>query len=219
MSGCKHKDDSRDAPQDRRPKPAKTYKEEQLKKALIPAIGALALIVGFMGIGTQTAKAEPSSVLLVNPAIVNSVTGGIFDLTLPDGSATGSLVGATTATVAATCTTDGVDPPPAPAVAGTCGVKEFDQLKGNGDGVLTAAEVTASGVDIDDNHVPSQAYVNLSAGYDVTEGIQFFGKIENLLDNDPPLTPSTAAIGNEQAISSGFDNIGRRYSIGVRLNF
>ncbi len=75
-----------------------------------------------------------------------------------------------------------------------------------------------TGIDINDNHVPSKEYVNVSAGYDVTDNVQIFGKVDNLFDVDPPITPTTV-IGQQQVGAAQFDQIGQRWLMGVRLDF
>ena len=78
--------------------------------------------------------------------------------------------------------------------------------------------------DVLDNTVPAVVYVNLSAGYswDVGGGsLELFGTVQNLLDRDPPITPtvfdaSLAQTGNQ--FNAGlFDLLGRRFTVGVRF--
>ena len=78
--------------------------------------------------------------------------------------------------------------------------------------------------DVADNTVPSVIYVNLSASYtwDMAGGsFELFGNVQNLLDRDPPLTPtvfdsSLGQTGNQ--VNAGlFDLLGRRFTIGVRF--
>jgi outer membrane receptor protein involved in Fe transport len=78
--------------------------------------------------------------------------------------------------------------------------------------------------DVLDNSVPSVLYVNLAARYswDVAGGsLEFHGNVQNLFDRDPPVTPtvfdaSLAQVGNQ--VNAGlFDQLGRRFTIGVRF--
>ena len=77
-----------------------------------------------------------------------------------------------------------------------------------------------AGVDMTaaDINISSTNYVNLSAGYNVTDNVQVFAKVDNLFNIDPPITTSTV-IGQQQSSSAQFDAIGSRYNVGVRLNF
>ncbi len=78
--------------------------------------------------------------------------------------------------------------------------------------------------DVADNSVPAVIYFNLSASHtwNTHDGtFEIYGNIENLLDKDPPVTPSVfdaslAQTGN-QVNSSLYDLLGRRFTIGVRF--
>lgn len=83
---------------------------------------------------------------------------------------------------------------------------------------------TAARPDVEDNTVPSAVYLNLQAGYawDLSSGrLEIYGNVQNLLDRDPPIVPSTfdaslAQTGNQ--VNAGlFDLLGRRFSVGVRF--
>lgn len=74
------------------------------------------------------------------------------------------------------------------------------------------------GVDINDNSVSGRGYLDLNGGYRITENIDVFAKINNLLDVDPPATPNIIA----QAIYASSplcDRVGRYYTGGVRVRF
>jgi outer membrane receptor protein involved in Fe transport len=70
----------------------------------------------------------------------------------------------------------------------------------------------------DQNRVKGRAYVDLSASYKLTDNIEVYGKIDNLLDVDPPIIPNNIiqpTVSNSQM----YDKIGRYYVGGVRLRF
>jgi outer membrane receptor protein involved in Fe transport len=75
------------------------------------------------------------------------------------------------------------------------------------------------GVDINDNSVTSRVYLNLSVQYDIWraqsgEGkIQAFVVVNNLLDKDPSVTPTSTSPTN----AAYFDVIGRAYRAGIRF--
>jgi outer membrane receptor protein involved in Fe transport len=78
--------------------------------------------------------------------------------------------------------------------------------------------------DVADNSVPAVVYVSLSARYALPVGnrgtMEFFANAENLLDQDPPLTPgvfdaSLAQTGSQ--VSSYYDLLGRRFTVGLKF--
>jgi outer membrane receptor protein involved in Fe transport len=77
-------------------------------------------------------------------------------------------------------------------------------------------------LDISDNSVSGRLYLNTSLGYTVLENgtmnVQLFGKIDNLLDKDPPITPD-AGVQPLAANSPHYDRIGRSYALGARFKF
>ncbi len=74
---------------------------------------------------------------------------------------------------------------------------------------------------VTDNNVPSRTYFNWSGSYDirpqdVSNQLQVFWAVENLLDKDPPIAPG----GNSYPTNPVFfDTLGRRFRAGVRLTF
>jgi outer membrane receptor protein involved in Fe transport len=74
------------------------------------------------------------------------------------------------------------------------------------------------GIDINDNTVSARGYVDLSGGYKITDNVEVFGKINNLLDADPPATPNIIA-QTIYASSPFYDRTGRYYIGGVRARF
>lgn len=69
---------------------------------------------------------------------------------------------------------------------------------------------------ITNNTVESAVYVNLSGSFDVTEQIQLFGSINNLLDRDPPVAPGGNGYPTNPVY---FDTYGRLWRAGVRVKF
>jgi outer membrane receptor protein involved in Fe transport len=70
---------------------------------------------------------------------------------------------------------------------------------------------------IDNNHMDGAFYVDLSGSYDVTDALQAYFKIDNLLNRDPEPAPRTdTGIDINPAL---YDVVGRMYRVGVRLNF
>jgi iron complex outermembrane recepter protein len=78
--------------------------------------------------------------------------------------------------------------------------------------------------DVDDNSIPAIAYVDLRGSYRVTERLQFFATVDNLLNKAPP----NVAAGPGQGQTSYYftpingiiyDAIGRQYRFGARVNF
>jgi iron complex outermembrane receptor protein len=71
-----------------------------------------------------------------------------------------------------------------------------------------------------DNHTGSSVYWNTRLAYRLSLAgsgqLEFFGNVTNLLDRDPPLV-LTQGIGTQTA--GGYDQIGRRYVMGVNLRF
>ncbi|MDA5195134.1 TonB-dependent receptor [Govanella unica] len=81
---------------------------------------------------------------------------------------------------------------------------------------------TFTGMDINDNTIPSRLYVDLSGHYEVmNEGaskVQLFFNINNLFNKNPPVNPSTffASLASAPEL---YDMIGRYFSGGVRFKF
>jgi len=70
----------------------------------------------------------------------------------------------------------------------------------------------------DQNRVKGRAYLDLSASYKITDHVEIYGKIDNVLDADPPVLPNNIiqpTVSNSQM----YDKIGRYFVGGVRLRF
>jgi outer membrane receptor protein involved in Fe transport len=74
------------------------------------------------------------------------------------------------------------------------------------------------GVDINDNSVPSRTYLDLFGSYEIKRGWMVFGKVNNVFDNDPPVTPN-AIVQPNVANSVFYDRNGRFYSLGIRFEY
>ncbi|WP_230461374.1 TonB-dependent receptor domain-containing protein [Sphingobium sp. CAP-1] len=72
---------------------------------------------------------------------------------------------------------------------------------------------------VDDNHVPSRFYLDMTARLNVDTGngrtFQLFATVNNLLDRDPPAMPGPAG-GTNQIL---FDPVGRAFKVGARFHF
>jgi len=71
---------------------------------------------------------------------------------------------------------------------------------------------------INENDIASRAYVDLTASYKLISEVEVYGKITNLLDNHPPLTPQVIT-GASAAGSPFYDRVGRLLTAGVRFRF
>jgi outer membrane receptor protein involved in Fe transport len=82
------------------------------------------------------------------------------------------------------------------------------------------------GIDVDDNHVASAQYTNLQVAYRSGLGsgqkstYELSLNVTNLFDEDPAISPNQFGFTGSTATNSGlFDIYGRRYTVGVKLNF
>ncbi|MCH8686580.1 TonB-dependent receptor plug domain-containing protein [Pedomonas mirosovicensis] len=64
----------------------------------------------------------------------------------------------------------------------------------------------------------AQWYFDTSVSYDVTDGLQLYGGIDNLFNNKPPIM-GTALAGDANTDPSLYDVIGRRFFVGARARF
>jgi outer membrane receptor protein involved in Fe transport len=88
-------------------------------------------------------------------------------------------------------------------------------------GAGTYNSTYVEGVDIDDNHLPSVAYTDLTAGYrfDIAgDEWELYGTINNLFDKDPPREAGQFFVfGTIPSNSYLYDAIGRAYTVGLRI--
>jgi len=76
---------------------------------------------------------------------------------------------------------------------------------------------TADAPTIDRNHMDGAFYLDVSGSYDITDSIQAYFKVDNLLNRDPEPAPRTdTGIDINPAL---YDVVGRMYRMGVRFNF
>lgn len=66
--------------------------------------------------------------------------------------------------------------------------------------------------------VDPEVYIDISASYQIGEGLELFGGIDNLFDNQPPVLGFFLA-GDSNTDPSLYDTIGRRFFIGARATF
>lgn len=75
--------------------------------------------------------------------------------------------------------------------------------------------------DIDPFHFDGRSLFDLSTQYQLTDRIQLYGKINNLLNTDPPMIANNAtlkALGDSSYLYSAYD-LGRVFGIGVRYTW
>lgn len=71
-------------------------------------------------------------------------------------------------------------------------------------------------LDLIDNNVSGRSYIDLSASYKVTSAVELYGRVENLFDVDPPITPNTL-LQPTVANTTFFDRRGTFFVVGARL--
>jgi iron complex outermembrane recepter protein len=73
------------------------------------------------------------------------------------------------------------------------------------------------------NHVPAVYYFNTTEQYQLTNGVQLYAGIDNLLNQNPPLFAGASASQGSGPGAGGtasfYDIIGRRFKVGARFNF
>lgn len=75
--------------------------------------------------------------------------------------------------------------------------------------------------DIDPFHFDGRSLFDLSTQYQLTDKIQFYGKINNLLNTDPPMIANNAtlkALGDSSYLYSAYD-LGRVFGVGLRYTW
>jgi outer membrane receptor protein involved in Fe transport len=83
-------------------------------------------------------------------------------------------------------------------------------------------DATYTAADIDDNTIDAAFYTNLRASYDISPSdtdMTLYANVTNLFDEAPPLVGTWGFMGSTATNESLFDVLGRRYSVGVRVNF
>ena len=74
------------------------------------------------------------------------------------------------------------------------------------------------GVDINTNHIASRSYFDIGAEYRVNDHWRLFGKVANLFDTNPPVG-TEGNIAPRVQVSQAYDNLGRRYTVGLRFAY
>jgi len=77
-------------------------------------------------------------------------------------------------------------------------------------------------LNVDDNSVPSVAYMDLRGTYRWSEKIQLYAAVDNLFDTPPPVVAGTTLSTTPYDVSvrdDVYDAIGRQYRIGIRFNY
>jgi outer membrane receptor protein involved in Fe transport len=77
---------------------------------------------------------------------------------------------------------------------------------------------------VDDNHVPMVAYLDLRGSYKWDDNLQLYMAVDNVTNVPPPNIPTTQAGGQSAYFFSQirediYDAIGRQYRVGVRFNY
>jgi len=74
--------------------------------------------------------------------------------------------------------------------------------------------------DVDDNKIPAIFYLDLRGSLNLSEGIQLYTAVDNLLDKDPPVVTSTTQNAWYAPFSDQFHDVfGRVIRVGVRLRY
>ncbi|ODP36376.1 TonB-dependent receptor [Sphingomonas turrisvirgatae] len=71
-------------------------------------------------------------------------------------------------------------------------------------------------LDLIDNTVPGRGYVDLNASYKLNSAVELYGRVENLFNVDPPITPNSIATPTV-ANSPFYDRRGAYFVIGGRI--
>jgi outer membrane receptor protein involved in Fe transport len=78
-----------------------------------------------------------------------------------------------------------------------------------------------SGVDVDNNQIAPVGYFDLRGSYRWNDNVQFYGAIDNVLNNPPPAIVQSNAVNsfaNPNTNATIYDALGRIFRIGVRFN-
>jgi iron complex outermembrane recepter protein len=72
---------------------------------------------------------------------------------------------------------------------------------------------------INNNHVDSASYFNLSATYRIMKSLQLFARIDNVFNKAPPIAPTGGGAAWLPTNPALFDTLGMTYKVGVRLQY
>lgn len=70
-----------------------------------------------------------------------------------------------------------------------------------------------------DKVLDSQNYLDLAGTWQVLDNVTVRAGVNNILDNDPPLSPSVGTTGNNNTYPQLYDALGRYFFFGVTANF
>jgi len=73
-----------------------------------------------------------------------------------------------------------------------------------------------SGINVDDNNVPSVGYVDIRTSYRWNDNISIYGNIDNVFNTSPPNVANTMGGSGPSFL---YDLLGRRFTIGTRTSF
>lgn len=74
---------------------------------------------------------------------------------------------------------------------------------------------TVTRTTVNTNHVDGALLFDIGATYNLTDNLTVYGKIDNMFNEDPPVSPGTGAVAN----GALYDLIGRMYRVGLRMSF
>lgn len=81
-------------------------------------------------------------------------------------------------------------------------------------------DTTFGPLDLDKNNYPAYFYLGLNVSYDVSKTTNVFFKVDNLFDTDPPYLANNPIVKAQAAGGGGYyDQIGRAFTVGVRLRY
>lgn len=81
-------------------------------------------------------------------------------------------------------------------------------------------DTTYGPFDLNRNSYPAYVYLALNAGYQFTDALNVYVKIDNLTDTDPPLLSGNTIIRAQAAGGAAYyDQIGRAFTVGARFKY
>jgi iron complex outermembrane recepter protein len=91
-------------------------------------------------------------------------------------------------------------------------------------GEVTLNRLWVEGIDVDKNTISSQSWTNLVVGYESRQGQKGTWRVslnvQNLFDKNPPIIATTTDTRfGAQSTDNIYDEFGRRYEVGFRMQF
>jgi len=81
-------------------------------------------------------------------------------------------------------------------------------------------DTTYGPLDLNRNSYPAYVYLALNAGYQVSEKLNVYVKVDNLTDTDPPLLSGNTIIRAQAAGGAAYyDQMGRAFTVGARFKY